>query len=390
MNENQFIAAALTFPLYISIWYTSEEPYQILGIMIPVINDSGQSILEYLEESTELAIEIQTGIVVNLEISDGQLLTAAGQEQLYYFNVTPAYDITNLVNSPTFATQVSISSIVFIDVPNQYEFNASGYNVLLNNVQDPRLSDYQVLQETYVQAGVQDSLYSSTGWINGRYEGSKTSQTNYVGISPTITGNSFEGVYFPRTITDAQIIAQVQAGAVTYTEYLNPGDESLPTYTITSGSYKIPASTTNDPPTLVGTISSTQTEIPLITINGTAGSAPILKIGDIIQVTSSLELMKIQNIDTYNNNGNYPLDQPLYKLTVERGYNYTTPQPIVTAGSPTFLEPPVFLSTPSLIFRLQGNKTQGAQRGKVQVKLSSEILHIDRFGYTISGSNKAV
>lgn len=390
MTQGQFIAAALTFPLYISIWYTSEEPYEILGIMIPVINDSGQSILEYLEESTELAIEIQTGIVVNLEISDGQLLTAApGGEQLYYFDVTPAYDITNLVNSPTFATQVSISSIVFIDVPNQYVFNASGYNVLLNNVQDPRLSDYQVLQETYAQAGVQDSLYSSTGWINGRYEGSKTSQTNYVGISPTITGNSFEGAYFPRTITDTQIIAQVQAGAVTYTEYLNPGDELLPTYTNTSGSYKIPSLYDNsDNSSVVGTIPITQTEIPLLTVPGTAGSAPILKIGDIVQVTSSLELMKIQNIDTYNNNGNYPLAQPLYKLTVERGYNYTTPQQIVTSF-PT-PEPPVFLSTPSLIFRLQGNKTQGAQRGKVQVKLSSEILHIDRFGYVVSGSNKAV
>lgn len=390
MTQGQFIAAALTFPLYISIWYTSEEPYEILGIMIPVINDSGQSILEYLEESTELAIEIQTGIVVNLEISDGQLLIAAGGEQLYYFDVAPSYDITNLVNSPTFATQVSISSIVFIDVPNQYEFNASGYNVLLNNVQDPRLSDYQVLQETYVQAGVQDSLYSLTGWINGRYEGSKTSETNYLGISPTITGKSFEGVYFPRTITDAQIIAQVQAGGLTYTEYLNPGDELLPTYTNTSGSYKIPASTVlGDAGFAVGTIPITQTEIPLLTEPGAAGSAPILKIGDTIQVVDSLELIKIKNIDTYNNNGGYSV--PLYRLTVERGYNYTTPQQIATDyNSNPRVEPPVLLSTPSLIFRLQGNKTQGAQRGKVQVKVSSEILHIDRFGYVVSGSNQAV
>ena len=54
---------------------------------------------------------------------------------------------------------------------------------------------------------------------------------------------------------------------------------------------------------------------------------------------------------------------------------------------PATNNPPVNLSTPSLIFKLQGNKVQGVQKGKVQVQTSGEILHIDRFGYIISGSN---
>jgi hypothetical protein len=384
MNESQFIATALTYPTYVSIWYSPSTPFFIKGIMIPIINDSGQSILEYLEEATELVIEIQDGILVNLEISNGQFQTATpGGEQLYYFKVTPEYNITDIVNSPTFTTQVSISSIIFIDVANQYEFNASGYNVILNNVDNTRASQYQYLGQTGVLANVQDSLYSSTGWINGRYEGSQTTQTNYLGISPTIAGKSFEGAYFPRTILDQQIKDQITAGAVTYIEYLYPGEEVLPTYIITSGSYKIAATTINgDPGSAVGTISVTQTEIPLLTEPGAPASAPTLKIGDILQVASSLELMKIKNIDTYNNNGNYTV--PFYKLIVERGYNYTTPQQIVT-DYPA-LEPPVLLSTPSLIFRLQGNKVQGVQRGKVQVKVSQDILHIDRFGYIISSS----
>lgn len=387
MNEDQFLATALTFPATVSIWYSVSSPYMIRGILIPIINDSGQSILEYLEEATELVIEIQSGVTINLQLGPGQFLQSpVGGEELYYFKVTPEYDITDVVQSPTFITQVSISSITFIDEVNQYEFNASGYNVLLNNVDEIRTSEYQYQGQTGILADVQDSLYSSTGWINGRYEGSKTSQTNYLGISPTISGKSFEGAYFPRTISDQQIRDQITAGAATYTEYLYPGDELLPTYVINSGSYKVPALYNNTSTTsTVGTISTTQTVIPLLTVDGTAESAPIPKIGDIIQVESSLELLKIKNVDTYNNNGNYPLTQPLYKLTVERGYNYTTPQQIVTDYN-LGTEPPVLLSTPSLMFRLQGSITQAVQRGKVQVKVSSDIMHVDKFGYIISSS----
>jgi hypothetical protein len=385
MNQGQFIATALTFPTDISIWYTQSSPFHIQGIMIPIINANNQNIVEYLEESTQLTIEIQTGIVITLQISQGQLLQAApGGQQLYYFDVLPPYDITGIVNSPTFTTRVAISTITFINAPNQYEFNASGYSVLLNNVEDSRTSQYQYLGQTGVLANVQDSLYSSTGWINGRYEGSQTTQTGYLGISPTLAGKSFQGVYFPRTVTDAQIISQVAAGEVTSTEYLYTGQESLPTYIPITGSYEVPFSISG---LAVGTIPATDTIIPMVLRSGVALSTAIPQIDDVIQVTSSLELMKIKQIDSYADNGEFT--RPLYKLTVERGYNYTTPQPIVTnAGS--FLAPPINLVNPSLIFKLQGNKVQGAQRGKLQVQTSGEILHIDRFGFVLSGSNQGV
>jgi hypothetical protein len=385
MDEEQFIATALTFPTEISIWYTQSSPFLIQGIMIPIINENNQNIVEYLEESTQLTIEIQTGIVVTLQISQGQLLQAAAGQQLYYFDVLPPYNITGIVNSPTFTTRVNISTITFINAPNQYEFNASGYSVLLNNVEDSRTSQYQYLGQTGVLANIQDSLYSSTGWINGRYEGSQTTQTNYLGISPTLAGKSFQGVYFPRTVTDAQIISQVAAGEVTYTEYLYTGQESLPTYVPITGSYEVPFTIGIDN---TNTIPATDTIIPIVLRAGVALSTAIPQIDDIIQVTSSLELMKIKQIDSYPDNGGFSTS-PLYKLTVERGYNYTTPQQIVTnAGS--FLAPPINLVNPSLIFKLQGNKVQGAQRGKVQVQTSGEILHIDRFGFIVSGSNQGV
>lgn len=385
MTQDQFITTALTFPKDISIWYTPTSPYKILGIIIPIINADGQNILEYLLQSTDITVEIQNGIFANLQVSQGQILDATPTDQLYYLDVLPPYDITDVVNLPTFATQVSITSIVFSNTINQYVFNASGYNVLLNNVQDTRTSDYQYLGQTGILANIQDSLYSSTGWVNGRYEGSKTSQTNYVGISSTLSGKSFQGVYFPTTITDQQIKDQISAGAVTYTEYLYTGQEPLPTYTFIQDAYIIPAYISTESPTNTGTIPATATTIPMLL--SASLSTPIPQVGDIVNVTSSLELMKIKQIDSYESNGGY--ETPLYKLTVERGYNYTTPQAIVTTipTPPATNNPPVNLSTPSLIFKLQGNKVQGVQKGKVQVQTSGEILHIDRFGYIISGSN---
>ena len=392
MTEEQFIQTALTFPNIISIWYSVSSPYLIKGILIPVINGNVQNILEYLEEATELTVEIQTGITVNLQVGVGQLRTATTGEKLYYFKVTPEYDITSIASSPTFITQLSVSRITFINVANQYEFNASGYNVLLNNVDDIRASEYQYSGQTVVLANVQDSLYSSTGWINGRYEGSQTSKTNYLGIEPTITGKSFQGAYFPRTVTDPQLLDQVSLGVAAYTEYLYPGDDILPTSIYTTDSYRIAGLYQNgELSTAVGTILPSVTEIPLLTIEGAALTAPTVTVGQILQVQGSLELMKIKSIGSYPNNGLYNVDtQPLYRLTVERGYNYSTPQPIVTQALPTLIEPPVQLSTPTLIYKLAGSKIQGAQRGKLHVQLSGEILHIDLSGYIVSGSNKGV
>jgi hypothetical protein len=380
MTRDEFISTALVYPNQINIWYSDAStapPYYIYGVAIPTTNQNGQNILQLLQQSTQLTIELQDGITQTIQVSGGEIHQDTYGNEIYYLDVIPNYDITALAQSATFQTTIPIASILFSSTIDLLIFNASGFNPILNNVQNPRLSSYQIKQGTNIQAGIQDSTYSATGWINGRYEGSKTSQTTYLGISPTLAGKSFQGAYFPRTVTDAQIKGQVAANAVTYTTYLYIGEESVPTYTTIKDAYNIPALING---IAVGTITATGSEIP-IALNGSL-STPIPKIGDIIQ-SSSLELMKIKAIDSYQNNGGY--QQPLYKLTVERGYNYTPAGNIVTTTSPT-IEPLVSLSTPMLLFKLEGNKVQGVQRGKVQVKSSGEILHIDRFGYTISGS----
>lgn len=387
MTKEQFITTAKAYPNQISIWYsdaTTSPPFYIYGLAVPIIDQLGQDIEQYLQEASELVVELQTNILAILQVANKEVHIADNGSTLYYLDVVPDYDITSIATSPTFETTVLSTRIILSSTIDYFVFNASGYNALLNNAEDPRLSDYQLVQGSTTPAGVQDSLYSLTGWVNGRYEGSKTSELNYLGIPSTITGKTFEGAYFPRTITDDQIKQQVATSAVIYEDYLYPGEEILPTFSYTSGSYiisnrlKAGESSTN-----VGTISPTGSQIPLRLASSAPLSTPVPKIGDIIQVTSSIELMKIKQVNYPTEATNYTT--PLYLLTVERGYNYTTAEQIVTLVSPPS-EPPVYFPNQISIFKLQGNKIQTAQRGKVLVKLSGEILHVDKFGFVVSGS----
>ncbi len=49
------------------------------------------------------------------------------------------------------------------------------------------------------KAPVQDSNYTDTGLINARYEGTKTSETDFSGISPAVNAVSFEAAIYPYT-----------------------------------------------------------------------------------------------------------------------------------------------------------------------------------------------
>lgn len=383
MTKSEFIATAAFYPNQINIWYTpAPAPYYILGITVPVINAVGNNVLEYLQQSTVLTIEVQTGNYIQLPVANGEIYTSSGV-QFYFLQVTPPYDITAIASSPGFLTSIPITTVIFSNVIDQQLFNASGYNATLNNVEINRTSTYILQEGTDTPASIQDSQYSSTGWINGRYDGTKTSAPTYVGVSPTVLGNAFDGAYFPRTVTDNQIKAQVTAGTVIFSEYLNTGDEALPSYFVYSDAYIVAAVISGAP---VSTITTSATEIPLLLSGSNATlSTRIPQVGDILQIATSTELIKIKSIGSYPNNGAYAYTNPLYRLTVERGYNYTNPAPIVTTVSP-LVTPIASLSVPLLLFRLQGNKVQGLQRGKLIVKASGDILHVDRLGYIVSGS----
>tara|TARA_R110002153_G_scaffold114096_2_gene256751 strand:- start:14034 stop:15728 length:1695 start_codon:yes stop_codon:yes gene_type:complete len=60
------------------------------------------------------------------------------------------------------------------------------------------ISAVRGVQIPYAQkAAVQDSNYTDTGLINARYNGTKTSEADYSGISPAIAGKSFQAALYP-------------------------------------------------------------------------------------------------------------------------------------------------------------------------------------------------
>lgn len=103
------------------------------------------------------------------------------------------------------------------------DFSNNQYNATLNNTEKDRTSQYifnidsqrsgstsrplnyqQIIDGTAVTASVQDSFYTDSGIINGRFDGTETTKAQY-GISPALAGNSFQGILFPSDTEDVQI-----------------------------------------------------------------------------------------------------------------------------------------------------------------------------------------
>ena len=141
-----------------------------------------------------------------------------GRNQPYfYFKVTPfripAADAID--TDPQLQRDTLIDFTPFIE---DLEDLFANYNATLNNTQAVRRS-YKIVvadrhqdtalptnftaiyQNTAEFAEVQDSLYYDTGWINARYNGTKTSAENYSGLVPSLAGRSFKGEVFSGNTT---------------------------------------------------------------------------------------------------------------------------------------------------------------------------------------------
>jgi hypothetical protein len=166
----------------------------------------------------------------------------------FYFRVSPfqlSTDFTNsLTDDPENNLDVTIDFTPFVE---DLEYLFTTYNATYNNIQNIR-SSYKIMEcdrqidsalptnfdaiydGTAQYAKVQDSLYSDTGWKNARYDGSKTNQTNFAGISPSISGRSFQGsVFSADTVYDTfcligtnnELVEELfHTGPRTYPQYL--------------------------------------------------------------------------------------------------------------------------------------------------------------------------
>jgi hypothetical protein len=219
-------------------------------------------------------------------------------------------------------------------------------------------------------------MQSDTGWTNARYGGSVTNATNYAGLTPGITGNSFQGIFYPSQVTDAEILAASATDSV-YTTYLHTGNQSLPTYSVRE-------------------VASSELAISLLTgstsfqlsLDDYSLNSYLLEVGDLIKIiTGSIpsgpfiipapeEVMKVVAIRA----SNIPFDTTI-TVEVKRGWSNTTPYNQTYAAGQG-----IYKIDPVKTYELEGSKIQGVTRGKIRVQYTGDILYVDPLGVVYTGS----
>jgi len=194
-----------------------------------------QSLLTVLQQVEKVTLIVpasgSTMVKVNLEIVNrARYKGPSADYNYYYFTVKPVVikyqpttewliDTYNLSNRSANFKHVPINFTPYLQLEN---YVYSDYYPLINNAQENRLSTFaqesdrvgsginptnlvEIRNETADFAAVQDSNYTSTGWVNARYVGTNTSATTYKGVIPVIAGSSFEGEIYT-SASSAEII----------------------------------------------------------------------------------------------------------------------------------------------------------------------------------------
>lgn len=366
-----------TSPNQVNIWYSDVEPLTVFGLTVPIVDNTGLNTIQLLQSVQQLNITINSQNYTFNVLSRAER-TAAGIT--YYF-----FDVEDLqISSLSDDTSILPDQVIYV-IPGFQDTNFFGgdYDTLLNNIQQSRESTNIMISDRYKVTGgtgslnpinidairnqtadradVQDSNYSSTGWINGRYEGTSTDSTTYGGINSAITGKTFQASYFPTSVSTGSINRQLSGSIVIFSEYLSSGQEDIPTYpTLVDVRYS----------TVASSIPPTETQIQ-IKLEPNVSWAD-LSIGDIIVIDEfgpSREYMRVDNIQPVNSD---------LMLTVTRRWNNT---PTGNYNDDSLIIKKI--QGPTKVYQLQGNKVQGVQRGRLVVKDSQEILSIDRLGQVI-------
>lgn len=279
--------------------------------------------------------------------------------------------------------------------------NISDYSVLMGSVDQSRESQYTVksdrsstrvtdtllnplninsiIADTAQPANIQDSNYTSTTWINPRYEGSKITTLTNGGTDPFIQGTFFEGAYFSNSTKDSTILASFTAGAAQYKSNFSSGILEVPKYVVEK--LNLATAQAYNPSASFLQVSSSNTPLnknlvlgDLLVFSSSAGfSQEVLQV---IPPTGSLG----QIYFPYEFRSITPTKE-LVQIRVKRGYSNTKAQSI---------------STPSELYRIVNTKAYDivssnivpVKQGKLLIRDTNDIVQISSEGLIISGSSR--
>ena len=236
------------------------------------------------------------------------------------------------------------------------------------------LSAVRGVQEPYAQkASVQDSNYTDTGLINARYNGTKTSEADFSGISPAIAGMVVQAALYPYINTTAELdkICSSSLADRDIEELLFDGSGTQPTIGV---------------PGLVGTISipDTLTNTTDTTFRLTPTVGTLLTVGDILILGTgeSPEKVQVLHVDRRRKQL-HPLTSTLtlydsyVKVTVLRGYDGTTAA-AQTSGTQ------VRRVGGSRLYTATGNRIKPIGRHLVWLKETNSIISTNDKGFVDS------
>jgi len=378
MTRQEFFAYVQLSPNKVNVWYkNTTSPFEIGAVSVPVLDNTLQDNTNYLTQAQQIAIPIQSADYVTLDILNRQLVSGVvlGNSVLcFFFDVKPKI-VTSVPSTPE--GNVMLQILPAID---QFEFTESPYNVLHGSVEGVRTSTYVMQSDRYkigtlanptytgpinidlllagtaTLANIQDSNYSTTGWINGRYEGSKTDRIDYK-TDPASAGSIFQGAEFPSGSLTSQITYLNSTSQIIYKDLFYAGVGDVP------GFYPVPSGYE-----LVTDIGESSY---IVTVRSAVSHIlPTPQVGNLIRIGT--EIMKINEV------GYTPSTPPQYGLQVTRGYN--------SATSPHNAYTSVENVSPVQIYNISGNKLTGVPKGKVLVKQTGTLLKLDDLGYIVSSS----
>lgn len=386
MIQEEFLAIAALNPTQVNVWYTQTVPYTILGVTVPTINNTGENIIGYLQQVTQMTLEVNEGSFVTLDILERSLLGDVPTQ--YYYLITSPEIIQEVGNN-----QVSPGQLIFTPGINGAGFQEGGYNALQGLAENIRQSEYimqadrisyintgaglptnidQLQTNSATKANIQDSMYSSTGWISGRYEGTKLDTSTNLGADPALQGTFFEGVLFSINADDSTIQQLAGTGAVTYEElfFSGTGTGDIPKCILTNTGLEVLSNFTSNNDSVLK-LSSYPLTIPLWPKSGDilttridpGAQGEFYKM--IRQPASSADPYLYISLSSFE-----------LWLGVQRGYNNSPRNNVISTGA-------LYKISPTKIYKLANNLVQPVRQGKLIVKGTDDVLYIDVNGFVI-------
>lgn len=360
LTQQEFLAIADIYPYNINVWCTESTPITVLGVTVPLIDGDGISVANTLQQAQTIVIPIDNDPASSIQLQIVTRVIGGTSPNNYYFYIVQPFDADDYVD-PNANEVIQSGQVILLPNLRNGSFFTSEYNVVLNNAQENRQSDYLTLSTSNTYAQLQDSLYSDTGWVNGRYAGTTTTRDTYASIDSAILGSSFEGTFYPTTTPDTDIV-NAEVSERSYTEYFHTDITTYPTYSL-----ELPELFT-----IKGSQSATTTTILTEPIVGSNKPFRVYKPGDVLLIQDSSEILKVESMTRIS-------AAEEYQITAIRGWNNTLPATLLDNKQLTKLRT-------VRLYELEGNKPSPVKRGKIRIKDTGYIVHLDRSGYVISGS----